>query len=121
MPLSEREQQILQEIEKNLYQEDPVFARGYRKSAPRMEELRRARIGAGTFVAGFVFLIAFFLTSALALGLLAFGAMVSGIVLTAGALRSIAQSRSARPSRTARVQAALERLEDRLRERYKRT
>lgn len=121
VPLSDREQQILAEIEKGLYKEDPAFARGYRKSAPRMEELRRLRIGAVTFATGFALLLAFFVTSAVLLGLAAFGAMVGGIVLIAGAMRSIAQSRTRGPSPRERAQQYLSQLEERLRERYKRT
>ena len=52
MPLSDREQRILEEIEKNLYDEDPRFARATRRVTPRYNGSRRARLGALLFVIG---------------------------------------------------------------------
>lgn len=83
MPLSDHEQRILDEIEKNLLQEDLGFARKEHVSAD--DKRRRARLGAFCFVAGFVGLLVFFSTSLVVVGVLAFAAMVTGIVLIAGA------------------------------------
>jgi hypothetical protein len=90
MPLSEREQRILEEIEKGLYQEDPGFAR---RGKPRLPETRRARLGIAIFIAGFALLIAFFVTSRVVVGVAAFGAMVGGIVLFSGAMKGLAAAR----------------------------
>ncbi len=73
------------------------------------------------FVAGLLVLFAFFMTQQVWVGALAFGSMVWGIVVVAGALRSSASS----PGRTAadigdRIGRAAGELERRLRERYKR-
>lgn len=119
MPLSEHEQRILDEIEKNLHEEDPTFARSVREQAPRMDEIRRIKLGAGVFAAGFVVLISFFFSGALAVGVIAFGLMVGGIVLIAGALRVIATERHSAPVRRQNVARRIGRWEERLRQRYK--
>ena len=87
MPLSEREQQILTEIEKGLLTEDPDSAGGAgdgRRAGHRM------KWGVAVFVLGIASLIGFFITQSLILGLAAFGAMVGGIVLIATAIRDLA-------------------------------
>ena len=123
MPLSEREQKILQEIERDLYREDPAFARDV-KRPPRFAEGMRARLGIGLFACGFLMLIAFFVvTSAtrsqafsLLLGVLAFAAMVAGIVMMVGSLRALATSKDQPRDRLVQ---ALKRWESRVRDRYK--
>lgn len=121
MPLSEREQRILDEIEKSLYQEDPVFAR---ESAPKRDggrTLGTVRRGAGMFLAGLLVLFVFFMTKQVWVGALAFGSMVWGIVVVAGALRGSAPSPGRAVSdvgdRIGRVASEFER---KLKERYKR-
>jgi hypothetical protein len=121
VPLSDREQRILEEIEKNLYQEDPVFARDVRRRAPKMEEIRRVKLGAATFVLGFVGLIAFFVLRVLILGVAAFGAMVAGLVLVAGSMRVLVPSRRSNgPGARDRLARNFGQWEQRFRERYKR-
>jgi Flp pilus assembly protein TadB len=121
VPLSEHEQRILEEIEKNLYQEDPNFAREVRKRAPRMDEVRRVKLGTFIFVCGFALLIAFFVSTSVLVGVAAFGAMVGGIVLVAGSLKSLASGRR-EGSRSGRdwLEAFLQQWEKKLRKRYKR-
>lgn len=119
MPLSEHEQRILEEIEKNLHEEDPTFARTVRQQAPRMDEIRRIKLGAAIFATGFVVLITFFFSSLVAVGVIAFGLMVGGIVLIAGALRVIATERSSVPARRQRMAHRIGRWEERIRQRYK--
>ena len=70
MPLSDREQQILEEIEKNLYDEDPRFARATRRAGPRYDGSKRARLGALLFVVGLGTLLLFFVTQAILVGVL---------------------------------------------------
>lgn len=121
MPLSEHEQRILEEIEKNLYQEDPGFARDVRRRAPLMDEVRRVKLGIFVFACGFALLIGFFVSTSVFVGVGAFVAMVAGIVLVAGALKSLAagRRRATRPGRD-RLDALLQRWEQKLRRRYKR-
>jgi hypothetical protein len=119
VPLSEREQRILDEIEKSLYQEDP-FAR---ESAPRPhgKPAGSARRGAALFVAGLLVLFAFFMTKQVWVGAIAFGSMVWGIVVLAGAFRASSPT----PGRTVndvgdRIGRVAGEIERRLKQRYKR-
>ncbi|HEX2058768.1 MAG TPA: DUF3040 domain-containing protein [Actinomycetota bacterium] len=121
MPLSEREQRILDEIEKGLYQEDPVFARDRARKAQTTGALHSVKRGAAMFVAGFLVLLAFFMTKQVWVGALAFGSMVWGIVVIAGGLRGAAPS----PGRAAadigdRIGRAAGEIERKLRQRYRR-
>ena len=121
MPLSEREKRILEDIEKSLYEEDPQFARGVRRESPRMADRRRVQGGAVLFILGFATLIAFFITGSIIVGVLAFGAMVGGIVLIAGSLKgSVAPRRPPGPSISERVSSNMKAMEERFRQRYKR-
>lgn len=116
MPLSEREQKILDEIERNLFEEDPRFARQVKGS--RFDDANKARLGVFVFAAGFAALIAFLLTRSVVIGALSFGAMVCGIVLAVGALQGLF-SRTERPSASQRMATAFARWERSVRERYK--
>jgi hypothetical protein len=121
VPLSEHEQRILEEIEKNLYQEDPGFARDVRRRAPLMDEMRRLKVGIFVFVCGFGLLIAFFLSASVLVGVAAFGAMVAGIVLVAGSMKGLTAGRREGP-RSGRdwFESVVQRWEEKLRRRYKR-
>ena len=119
MPLSEHEQRILEEIERNLYQEDPGFARGVRRASPRLQESRRARLGLVLFIAGFAILFAFFVSQMLLVGVAAFVAMVAGIVLIAGSARSLLGSTRAGRDVNARVKSTLTEWEKIIRRRYR--
>ncbi len=59
MPLSDHEQRILEEIEKRLQEEDPRFAQQVTRSSLYSHVTRRIRLGALTFLAGFVMLMLF--------------------------------------------------------------
>lgn len=122
MPLSEHEQRILEEIEKNLYQEDPGFARGVRRASPRLQDSRRARAGLVTFIAGFAILIAFFVWPSLLVGVAAFGTMVGGIVLMAGSARGLLKAdKPTGRDVNERFRTTLSEWEQRIRRRYKKT
>jgi VIT1/CCC1 family predicted Fe2+/Mn2+ transporter len=119
--LSEREQRILEEIEKDLYQQDPGFARGVKREAPAMKDRRKVKTGVIGFIGGFVLLLAFFTTSNIFLGVAAFGVMVAGIVLIAGSLLgSIAPRRPPGPGLSTRATETFRSLENKLRSRYRR-
>lgn len=112
MPLSEQEQKILDEIESHLHQEDPRLARGgrHRTGLP-------AKLGGAVFLAGFAALIGFFVVQNVLLGVLAFAAMVAGIVLIAGSMR---ESFFVGESPAERVSRVFGRWEERLRQRNRR-
>ena len=78
MPLSDHEQQLLQQMEQALYAEDPKFAEGLSK--PRAAQMDRSRfiIGVGSVVLGLVILVAGVATFIVPLGILGFLAMIAG-------------------------------------------
>lgn len=119
MPLSDHEQRILDEIEKNLYEEDSRFARQVKDKGGPAADRRRGKLGALAFAAGFVGLLLFFYSGVVAVGVLAFVAMVAGVVLIAGWIRSLTSSTSV-TSPTDRISRAFSDWEKRVRDRYKR-
>jgi Na+/H+ antiporter NhaD/arsenite permease-like protein len=114
MPLSEREQQILAEIEKDLATEDPTFARKEREPVP---EARGAKLGIVVIFAGVLLLIGFFASQILIIGVAAFAAMVGGTVMIASSLRSVMRHPEGGRER---IQRTMANWETRLRDRYKR-
>lgn len=110
-PLSEHEQKILDEIERGLRDGSPG------SGASDVELARRFRIGAILFALGFGLLITFFLTQMLILGVLAFGGMVVGIVIMAGAGSGYVAARRAGPKK--KRPNPFEGLERALRDRYR--
>lgn len=120
MPLSDREQQILEEIEKNLYDEDPRFARATRRAGPRYDGSKRARLGALLFVVGLGTLLVFFVTQAILVGVLAFGGMVAGIVLVLGSSSALVNSgREGGRDASAKIKGSFKNFEQRIRNRNK--
>ena len=121
VPLSERETRILDEIEKNLYQEDPQFARDVKRERPHSADRRRLQAGILLFLVGFATLIGFFATGNVIIGVLAFGAMVGGIVVIAGSIKGSASPEGARgPALGERISQNMRAWEERFRQRYRR-
>lgn len=121
MPLSEHEQRVLDDIERNLY-EDPKFAREAQRISPvESSDRRRIRIGIAIAVAGFAALIAFFVTGVLGIGVVAFAAMVTGIVIAAGAMTGLLDPRrfSGSPVKD-RLSTTARSVDQRLRDRFRR-
>lgn len=118
MPLTEREKQILQEIERNLDADQPVSA-GARQRSPRAEQVRRIRWGAAIFVLGLAVLVAFFITENPLVGIVAFGCMVAAVVLIAAAISRLASDGLDRLQPKERTVGAFRRWERSLRERYR--
>ena len=115
MPLSEREQQILDEMERNLRSGDPRAGREV-EPQPRADT-DRLKLSAFIFVVGLFLLVGFFLSSLVIVGVLAFAAMVSAIVLGASGL-----SRFFAPGEEdgrSRAQRAFSSWEEGLRRRYR--
>ena len=63
MPLNEHEQRILEEIERQFYEEDPKLAETVAKTTLRSVQRRRQRLAIVGFVIGLVVMLAFFTTS----------------------------------------------------------
>jgi len=115
VPLSDREQKILEEIERNLYEEDPRLARDAPRQT-RLDSSSRFKLGLLLFLLGLAILVGFFVSGLVVVGVVAFGSMVAGLVLLAGSAKDIASS--ARPSRD-QVSQRFSQWEQRLREKYK--
>ncbi len=121
MPLSDSEQRILEEIEKNLYADDPAFARGVKRKAPRFAEFRRLKLGIATILLGIGLLFWFLLSLNLVFGVLAFAAMVGGIFVMRSSWRLATNGRRgpSRPNPRDRMTSAAKQWEEKLRNRYK--
>lgn len=115
MPLSEREQQILEDIEKHLQEQDPKFAQEVStKRVPAA--FSNIKVGLALFAIGFIGLIGFFVTAEVAVGVLAFALMLGGGAIFANSLvQSVVQvGRKARPRPP--VQNIFGRIDDRFRD-----
>ncbi len=86
MPLNEREQKILEEIERQFYQEDPRFAHTVRNTTLRSVTSRKARWAALSIVVGLVLMLVFFTQNSL-VALAGFILMVAGAGWLASSLR----------------------------------
>ena len=100
MPLSEREQQILDELERELRggatsTQAPPTADG--------ERLKGLKLGIVVFVAGMLLLVWFFASGLLIAGVASFAAMVTGIVMGASSIRASGGSDSGPGERIARA------------------
>lgn len=84
MPLSEREQQILDELEKDLH----PGGRPARKPTTEGERFRGLKLGIVVFVAGMLLLVWFFASGLIVAGVASFACMVAGIVMGASSLRA---------------------------------
>ena len=82
MPLSDEEQQILQDIERRLYEQDPEFARGVASSTLAGHLARNIRRGLGLFAAGLALLVVFFIRPLLIVGIASFLLMLAAATYT---------------------------------------
>jgi hypothetical protein len=96
MPLSEHEQKILEEIERQLYEQDPKFARNVASRAAKGHSARNLRRGIGLFLLGVVALFVFFADPLTLVGVAAFLLMLSGATLAYNGLKRSGEERAAR-------------------------
>lgn len=94
MPLDEREQRILEEIEAQFYQEDPAFAQTVRDTSLKTFAGKRVRLAVVGFVAGLVIMLALF-TSNRFVAFAGFILMVGSAVSIVTALRRRSGGREA--------------------------
>jgi len=87
VPLSEREQQLLEQMEQALYAEDPQFASVLRETTRRRVEGRRLAVGILLVLAGLGGLIGGVAVSFVPLGAVGFLLMLGGVLVGAGAWR----------------------------------
>ncbi|MGI8427606.1 MAG: DUF3040 domain-containing protein [Actinomycetota bacterium] len=116
MTLSDRENQILQDIEARLYEQDPKFAQEVASTTLQSHLVRNIRRGIAMFLAGLAVLFAFFLWPTPLIGVVAFLLMLMAATYTYQNLRKAGSEQM----KTLRQQAPLTnlvgRLEERLRE-----
>ena len=96
MPLSEHEQKILEEIERQLYEQDPKFARNVASRAAKGHSGSHLRQGIALFVVGFAALLVFFAQPLTLLGVAAFLLMLSGATLAYNGFKRSGEERAAR-------------------------
>ena len=90
MPLNEREEKILEEIERNLYAEDPKLAQTVAKTSLTARTRRRGRLAVVGFVAGLVIMLGTFTTLWYLAGLGFILMVVSAATLVIGYRASVA-------------------------------
>lgn len=93
MPLSDHEQRMLEELERQLSVDDPRLARTFRQSGAPRRDRRRIMLGIAGVIVGLGLLITGVAMSAIWLGAVAFALMVAG-----GIWAVTAPVRSARPT-----------------------
>src|SRR5919109_2306399 len=110
--LSEQEQRILAEIERNLAAEDPDFVRQVSEARPTAHASRILRLSALGLVAGLALLLGY--TTNLALGVLGFLVMLASVVGIVSSVRTLA---AVGRSPSTMLRDAWRRAEDRMRSR----
>lgn len=90
MPLSDREQQILDDIEARLRADDPKFAQTVASSTVSKHQRRRIRLSLAAFALGFVMML--LLIVHLAFGIIGFAMMLTGAVVAAESLKKLGQA-----------------------------
>lgn len=94
MPLSDHEQKILEEIERQFYEQDPKFARGVATGTLHRSLRRNFRRGVALFVVGVFFLFAFFVFRNVLVGVAAFLIMLAGFTIAFQNLKKIGLERA---------------------------
>lgn len=89
MPLDDREQEILKEIERGLAEEDPKFPRKVATSSLQQRASRLVRGGVALFALGIITLLGFFFTLLVPVGVAAFLLMLSGAFLVYNGVRRL--------------------------------
>lgn len=110
--LSEHEQRILAEIERNLKAEDPDFVRQVSEAKPTKRAARILKLGVLGFVVGLALLLGY--TTNLALGVVGFLVMLTSVVGVVSSARTLA---SVGRSPSTMFRDAWKRAEDRMRSR----
>lgn len=90
MPLSDREQQILSDIEARLREEDPKFARAVATTSVSAHLRRRIKLAAAGLVAGFIVMLLLILH--IAFGIAGFALMLFSAVYGANMLKKLGEA-----------------------------
>lgn len=95
MPLSDREQQILADIEARLRADDPKLAKTVGTVTVSSQIRRRIKLAIATFALGFVLLLAYPFTQALWVGVAGFALMLAGVVVGGNEFKRLGQDADA--------------------------
>lgn len=119
MPLSEHEQRLLEEMERNLYQNDADFVATVsgRRGKPNY---RRIVIGALLAVAGVAALVAGVIVQQPVIGMVGFGLMLGGVLMVLSPGRSAGDANTAAASGAAPRKPARSTWMDTMTERWER-
>jgi membrane-associated phospholipid phosphatase len=80
MPLSDREQQLLEQMERALIEEDPRFATSMRGGPRQARNRRRLAIGVGGVLVGLAVILLGVTTKLVVVGALGFALMVGAVI-----------------------------------------
>lgn len=83
MPLSDREQQLLEQMERALVEEDPKFATSMRGGPGQARNRRRLAIGVGGVILGLAVILLGVTIAQVAVGAIGFAIMVAAVVYAA--------------------------------------
>lgn len=119
MPLSEEEQRILHEIERQLLEQDPAFARQVSSVVAGRHAARNCKVAAFTFVVGLVFMLATFAASWV-LGAAGFAVMFASAVAFERNLRRLGRPGATGSGGGRGPWRALDEARRRVRERFRR-
>ncbi len=89
MPLSDREQKILSEMEARLTADDPKFAKTVGTTTVSSRARLRIKLSAIGFVVGFVLLLAYIPTQSIIVGVVAFAVMLGSVVIGGDQLKRL--------------------------------
>jgi hypothetical protein len=89
MPLSDREQKILSEMEARLRAEDPKFAKTVGTTTVSSRARMRIKLSAIGFVVGFILLLSYIPTQSIVVGILAFAVMLGSVVVGGDQLKRL--------------------------------
>jgi hypothetical protein len=89
MPLSDREQQILSDIEARLREDDPKFAKTVGTTTVSSRARNRIKLSVFGFTLGFIMLLAVIPTQSIPLGVLAFAVMLGSVVVGGDQLKRL--------------------------------
>ncbi|SDJ14476.1 Protein of unknown function [Frankineae bacterium MT45] len=123
MPLSDREQQLLDQIEQALYAEDPKFATTVRSARPRSHARRWLVLCIVGVIGGLAIVLAGLAAQLIALGVLGFVLIVASCVYATTLLSARhgtppAATNQPSNSNAARKDGVRSRMEDRLKRRF---
>lgn len=116
MPLSERENQILKDIERRLYEQDPAFAKEVEETSLPAHLARNIRRGVALFLAGFGILVFFFIRPIPIIGVVAFLLMLGAATFTFQNLKKAGAAQVRAIREQAPFTKLMGRVEQRLRE-----